>query len=160
MNRLSMPRSRLSLAAIAVGLITAASAVAAAGGQAPSTTTLTFQGKQNARSAHFVDQAPLGKESPGDTISFSDTLYSAGKPVGFAEVTGTLLDNKRHDADNLSGTLILADGTIVLQGTSLGKAATQHLAVVGGTGAYAGDRGEAVVTSGPKLTTFLLELSS
>jgi hypothetical protein len=148
---------KLGLAAAAIALVGAATAIAG-GNQVATTTTLVLQGKQVPSSVHFVDDAPAG-ESAGDTISFSQTLYANHRHVGFAEVSGTLLDNKRHDADNLTGTLILRDGTIVLQGTSLGKAATQHLAIVGGTGAYADTRGEAVITNGPTLTTMRLLLN-
>ena len=142
-------------AAAAAGIVVAATAIGASGRTSPSTTTLTLQSKQVGSSVHFVDQPPAG-ESPGDTVSFSQILYSRHKQVGFGEVTGTLLDNKRHDADNLTGTLILHGGTIVLQGTSLGKAATQHLAVVGGTGTYAGAHGEATITTGATLSTLRL----
>jgi hypothetical protein len=139
--------------AAAAGLVVAATAIAS--GHTLSSTTLTLQSKQVESSLHFVDQAPAG-ESPGDTLSFSQILYSGQKPVGFAEISGTLLDNKRHDADNLTGTLILPKGTIVVQGTSLGQAATQHLAVVGGTGTYAGAHGQATITSRATFSTLRL----
>ncbi len=144
---------KVAVAAVIVGCAVAATGLAA-GGRA-STTSLTFTGVQVASSVHFVDQLPKG-ESAGDTISFSQILYAGRKQVGFAEVSGTLLDNTRHDADNLSGSLVLEDGTIVLQGTSLGTAATQDLAIVGGTGVYAGRHGEAVITNGPKSSTLRL----
>jgi hypothetical protein len=142
--------TKAAAAALIVGLAIVAAAVAA--GNRASATRLTFTGFQVASSLHFVDQLPKG-ESAGDTISFSQVLYRGRKQVGYAEVTGTLLDNARHDADNLAGTLVLKDGTIVLQGTSLGTTPTQHLAVVGGTGVYAGKHGEAVITNGPKSST-------
>jgi hypothetical protein len=144
---------RAAAAAVVVGLAVAAAAVAA--GNRAETTYLTFTGVQVASSLHFVDQAPKG-ESAGDTITFSQVLYKGHRRIGFAEVSGTLLDNARHDADNLTGTLVLTDGTIALQGTSLGTTATQHLAIVGGTGVYAGKHGEAVITNGPKSSTLRL----
>ena len=59
-------------------------------------------------------------------------------------------------ATNLSGTFTLHDGTIVLEGTSLGKAPTQHVAIVGGTGAYADAHGEDTITTGRTGTTHQL----
>jgi hypothetical protein len=144
---------KVAAATFTVALAVAAAALAA--GSRTSTTSLTFTGVQVASSMHFVDQLPKG-ESAGDTITFSQVLYTGKRRVGFAEVSGTLLDNSRHDADNLTGTLILENGTIVLQGTSIGTTATQHLAIVGGTGAYAGKRGEAVITNGQRSSTLRL----
>jgi hypothetical protein len=143
----------LTLAAV-VAVAIATNAMTASGSTTNTTTTLTLHAKQGARSFHFVDNPPTG-ESAGDTISFSDTLYKADKRVGFGEVTGTLLDNKRHDADNLTGTLILKNGTIALQGTSLGKARTQHIAITGGTGTYAGAHGQATITATGPATSIL-----
>jgi hypothetical protein len=145
----------LTIAAV-IATAVGASAITATASTAPATATLTLHSKQVPGTFHFVDQKPAG-ESPGDTISFSETLYEGAKRVGFDEITGTLLDNKRHDADNLTGTLILRHGTIVLQGTSLGKTATQHLAITGGTGTYADAHGEATITT--KNTTSTLRLT-
>jgi hypothetical protein len=134
---------------------TAAGTAITANGAPPQATTLTLTGKQVAPSFHYGDQAPRG-ESSGDTISFSEALYMSGTRVGFSEVTGTLADHKRHDATNLTGTLILHNGTITLQGTSLGQTPTQHVAIVGGTGAYTGAHGEDTITTGPTSTTHVL----
>jgi hypothetical protein len=113
---------------------------------------MTLRSQQVAKSLRFVDNAPRG-ESAGDTVSFSENLYVGNTRAGFSEVTGTLVDSKRHDANNLTGTLVLRDGTIALQGTALGQAPTQHVAIVGGTGAYAGARGEATITAGRTFST-------
>ncbi len=136
--------------------VIATSAITASGSPAhDTTTTLVLHGRQVPSTFHLVDQPPQS-ESPGDTISFSENLYARRHRVGFSEVTGTLLDNKRHDADNLTGSLILRRGTLALQGTSLGQAATQHLAIVGGTGAYAGANGQATITTGTTTDTLRL----
>lgn len=156
--RLRLTRLKL-VGALAVLALAGAATAIAAGGRESAAGTLVLVGRQIPSSIHYVDQAPKG-ESAGDTISFSQTLSAGGKRVGYAEVTGTLLDNERHDADNLTGTLVLQNGTIVLQGTSLGKAPTQHLAVVGGTGAYAGARGEAAITNGPSSSILRIALGS
>jgi hypothetical protein len=150
MKRVTTP---LAIAA-AIAATAAATAINATGAMGQSA-TLTLQGKQAPASFHYVDQRPKG-ESSGDTISFSETLFAGNTRVGFSEVSGTLADHKRHDATNLSGTLVLHDGTIVLQGTSLGQAPTQHVAIVGGTGAYTGAHGEDTITSGGTSTTHQL----
>ena len=138
-------------ALVTVAAIGATTAIAS-GGSTSQTTTLTLRSQQVAKSLRFVDNAPRG-ESAGDTVSFSENLYEGTTRVGFSEVTGTLVDSKRHDANNLTGTLILRNGTIALQGTGLGQAPTQHVAIVGGTGAYAGAHGEATIAAGRGFST-------
>ncbi|MGZ4186084.1 MAG: allene oxide cyclase barrel-like domain-containing protein [Solirubrobacteraceae bacterium] len=141
-------------ALVMVAAIGAATAIASTSSTSSTTqiTTLTLRSQQVTKSLRFVDNAPRG-ESAGDTVSFSENLYEGSTRVGFSEVTGTLVDSKRHDANNLTGTLILRGGTIALQGTGLGQAPTQHVAIVGGTGAYAGARGEAAITAGRAFST-------
>jgi hypothetical protein len=145
-------------ALITVAAIGAATAIAATD-TSTQTTTMTLRAQQVAKSLRFVDNAPRG-ESAGDTVSFSEDLYAGNARVGFSEVTGTLVDSKRHDANNLSGTLIFRDGTIVLQGTGLGQAPTQRVAIVGGTGAYAGARGQATITAGRASSTEQLSFTT
>ena len=114
--------------------------------------TLVFDAKQTA--TNFVDNAPKG-ESPGDAISFTDTLRQHGTVVGFAEASGTLIDQKR-DANELQGTLNLPSGQIMIGGISLGNAATQTFAIVGGTGRYEGARGTASIRTGKQGATIVL----
>jgi hypothetical protein len=51
---------------------------------------------------------------------------------------------------------MLPDGDIVLEGVTDDRRDQEPLAIVGGTGAYAGARGTAVVTDTPTLTRFQL----
>ena len=113
---------------------------------------MVFDAKQTA--TNFVDNAPKG-ESPGDAISFTDTLRQHGTVVGFAEASGTLIDQKR-DANELQGTLNLPSGQIMIGGISLGNAATQTFAIVGGTGRYEGARGTASIRTGKQGATIVL----
>src|SRR5437868_225014 len=108
-----------TLPALATVLATATVLAATATGAAPKQTwTIVLDARQTA--THFVDNAPKG-ESPGDVISFTDTLRQHGAVVGFAEATGTLVDHLR-DANELQGTLQLAKGQIMIGGISLGQA--------------------------------------
>lgn len=157
---LRRPSRRAGLVAATAGVALTAVALLAgaafrtATAQAAAATTIVLDARQVA--THFVDNAPKG-ESPGDTISFTDTLRQHGKNVGFAEVTGTLVDHQR-DADQLQGTIHLAAGDIVIAGISLGQAADQTFAIIGGTGRYATSRGSVTIHTGAH-TTITLHLS-
>jgi hypothetical protein len=140
---------RTALIATAGVLGTAAILAASAAGGARHTWTMSFDAQQT--STHFVDNAPKG-ESPGDAISFTDTLRQHGAAVGFAEASGTLVDAKR-DANELQGTFNLRDGQIMIGGISLGNAAIQTFAIVGGTGRYQGARGTVSIRTGAHRST-------
>lgn len=109
-----MTRSTLALTATA--LVSAAILTAGATG-APSSARRSSSAQQT--NTKFLDNPPRG-ESPGDTISFTDTLRQHGHTAGFAEVTATLVDRKR-DADELQGTFHLSGGEIMVQGSSLAR---------------------------------------
>jgi hypothetical protein len=144
---------RATLIALASALASAAVLAATATGAAQKQAwTVVLNARQTA--THFVDNAPKG-ESPGDAISFTDTLRQHGAVVGFAEVTGTLVDHGR-DANELQGTIQLAKGQIMIGGISLGQAPTQTFAILGGTGRYEGARGSATIHTGAHATTITL----
>jgi hypothetical protein len=78
--------------------------------------------------------------SPGDLEIATDRLYRAngrGAPIGRDEATFTSFTG---DVSDVSGTFTLPDGTIVVGG-SVRFGAPIVVAVLGGTGAYAGARG-------------------
>jgi hypothetical protein len=143
---------RTTLSTVA-GVLAVAAILATSASGAPRTSwTMVFDARQTA--THFVDNAPNG-ESPGDAISFTDILLQHGKVAGFAEATGTLVDRKR-DANELQGTFDLPGGQIMIGGISLGQAATQSFAIVGGTGRYDGVRGTARIRTGAHGMTIVL----
>ena len=74
----------------------------------------------------------LASDPATSTRLFTDILLQHGKVAGFAKATGTLVDRKR-DANELQGTFDLPGGQIMIGGISLGQAATQSFAIVGGT---------------------------
>jgi hypothetical protein len=108
-----------------------------------------------APSGSFTLRASLGRfdtppkgTSPGDTIVFSTSLRRAGKSDGRAEFVQTVVD-PRYRGVSMRADLLLADGTLELQGAGLSRAAPggaqpssqTDMAIVGGTGAYAGASG-------------------
>lgn len=120
-----------------------AAAVVAVAAQGKSTSTLTFVTKQQS-----LTQIDVGKKgfSVGDSFIFSEQLLANGKQAGHDRIICTHVANARTGGDSCTGTVMLAGGTIQLAGVSAEGPFT--VAVVGGTGTYAGARGSARVSSG------------
>lgn len=86
--------------------------------------------------------------SPGETIVFSTTLRRAGRVAGRGEFVQTVVD-PRYRGISTRADLLLADGTIELQSAGVSvrppggakPARNPDMAIVGGTGAYAGAAG-------------------
>lgn len=147
--------ARFVVAGAAVVAAAALFAVAGAGATATAN-AIVLNAKQ--AETHFVDNKPKG-ESPGDTIQFTDVLRQHGHVVGYAEAFGTLVDHAR-DIDELQGTVHLSAGEIMIAGISLGQAATQTFAIVGGTGSYASAHGTATIYTSSRATTITLRLAN
>jgi hypothetical protein len=94
-----------------------------------------------------VDARPKGT-SPGDVFVFSTSLRRDGKPDGRAEFVQTVVD-PLYGGISMRADLLLSDGTLELQGAGLSRRAPggakpsseTDMAIVGGTGAYAGASG-------------------
>jgi len=92
--------------------------------------------------------------SPGETIVFSTTLTRAGKVAGRGEFVQTVVD-PRYRGISTRADLLLPDGTIELQSAGVSvrppggakPARNPDMAVVGGTGAYAGATGTVRITA-------------
>jgi hypothetical protein len=132
-----------------VAIILAVTAAAAAGAMpldsapaAPSG-SFTLVASLDRHSLIRVDARPRGT-SPGDTIVFSTSLRRDGRPDGRAEFVQTVIDS-RYRGVSTRADLLLADGTLELQGAGLSRRAPggakpssqTDMAIVGGTGAYA-----------------------
>lgn len=79
-------------------------------------------------------------DTPGDVLTFDQPLLdAAGRRVG--NNSGTCVRTRRGHSFQCQWTLTLADGTIQVAGREFDRG-TSTLAVTGGTGAYAGIRGE------------------
>jgi hypothetical protein len=132
-------------------LLVLACAVAAGGASladaSPSATaprTITFLAVDVRTGEASVDVGAKG-DSVGDSFYFQETLHrrAGAKAVGHTEVACTLLS---REASRCSGTLYLPNGKIEASG-AIHFRRTFRIAIVGGTGAYAGAGGEMVITS-------------
>ena len=112
------------------------------GARASAPPTGTLQIVLRPQSFHVADLPPKrsgdGPPSPGDASIVAYRVFDAAgaKRLGRAQFVCTAVD--RHgEHEQCSGTIALPDGQIATQGD------TDHVAVVGGSGAYAGARGTA-----------------
>lgn len=137
---------------IATVVLVAAAAVAVTA-QGSSTSTLAYTTKQ-----HAFAQVDTGKKgfSVGDSFIFSEQLLQNGKQVGYDHIVCTHAANWPSSAESCTGTVVLANGTLELAGLS--KHGPFTIAVLGGTGNYAGARGTAKVTSQGEKGTLTISL--
>ena len=109
--------------------------------------TFTLQSHLDKATLHRIDNGEPGA-SAGDVTLLATRLTRDGKPAGRALYVHTSIDD-RYRGVSMIAHLLLRDGTLELQGEALerqapglGKPPTEFdLAVVGGTGAYAGATG-------------------
>jgi Dirigent-like protein len=154
---------------LVVALAATATAVAASGSSSNQTTLdLALDGRHATRT--YVDAAPrhtrrAPNDSPGDTVVLhAPLLDSKGTRVGTIDATflttapGT---SAKHDgSEQLTATLTLADRSqLAVQGVVGAFARTTHIAIVGGTGKYAGARGQVTAHFTPRAVRLHLELS-
>jgi hypothetical protein len=110
--------------------------------QAPVAPTGTLQMVLRPESFNLVDNPPKrsgdGPPSPGDaSITGYRVLDASGaKRLGRAQFVCVATD-RRGEHEQCAGTIALPGGQIATQGDA------DHVAIVGGTGAYAGARGTA-----------------
>jgi len=151
-------------------LILAVAAAAVAGtvplpsAPAAPSTSFTLVASLDRHSMARVDARPKGT-SPGDVVVFSTSLRRDGNPDGRAEFVQTVVDPS-YRGISMRADLLLSDGTLELQGAGLSRRAPggakpsseTDMAIVGGTGVYAGASGSVkLVPSGR--TTQRLEIA-
>jgi hypothetical protein len=152
-----MKRRTLLLAAAAVAASAAGVAAAATSYASPSdgrTISLVERGG----SSTIVDNAPTGNPrtpllSAGDFWAGTMKLYAdSGERAGSLHIvcTATVSGQESHTRFQCQGTVRLADGTLALAALieRHPDKDVDHIAVVGGTGAYEGARG--TMTSTPR----------
>jgi hypothetical protein len=134
------------LALVAAGVI----AVAA---QGRSATTLSYVTHQ-----HDFTQVDVGKKgfSVGDSLIFSERLLQGGKAVGYDHIVCVHAASWPSDAESCVGTAVIGGSTLTLAGDSSRGPFT--IAVVGGTGSYAGARGSARIVSQGSKGTLVISL--
>jgi dirigent-like protein len=157
------------LATLLVALaVIATTAVAASGSSSKRTTLdLALDGQHAVRT--LVDAVPKHRtgapdDSPGDTIVLHAPLLDS-KNTRMGTIDATFLTtasgtSAEHDgSEQLTGTLTFLDGSeLAVQGIVGAFAHTSHVAIVGGTGRYAGARGQVTAHFTPRAVRLHLEL--
>ena len=134
---------RLALAALVAALVTAALVATTGSAQAPAGTTLHFV----AKSQKNVGLFPQGRPHQGDRFGFGDKI--TGDDTGYDRGACTIVGTT--SVCNVQ--VQLAKGTLSVQGLLPQKAKDTPIAIIGGTGAYDGARGTALVTDVNSSTT-------
>lgn len=126
---------------ISIALVSIAS-VGAISAHGTSRQSLTFVTHQ-----HTFTQIDVGKRgfSLGDQFIFSEQLMQNGKQVGHDHIICSHVANWPSSAEGCTGTATIGNDTLVLVGDA--RRGPFTIAVVGGTGVYAGARGTARVDS-------------
>ena len=141
-----MPRRRITIAALVLtaAVATVVAAVAGASGSA-TPSPLRLYSVDLPKTEVYVDNGKQG-ESPGDVILFAERLHRgsrSGPVMGRVEVLCTFVSER---GSYCNGTMILARGTLEAAGRVVFAGPRVRIPVVGGTKAYAGVRGELVIT--------------
>jgi len=141
--------------AFAIGVLVGAAVVATtllvatASGRSSAGTTFHLIEKDQA--FHYVDNPPVSSghiASLGDLFTFKSALLSkAMKPSGMLVVSCTVTSGGRTATDTCFGTFMLKSGELVAVASVRGDHKVTHIAIVGGTGAYVGARGEVISVS-------------
>jgi hypothetical protein len=134
-------------------VIAAITALAASGvaGAARTTPGVTFHLVEKDKAFHFVDNKPIGgpnaPPSLGDMFAFSSTLWTrAGKRAGTLYATCVVASGGRRNVMQCNGTFALKGGELSAIALVRDEEVT-HIAIVGGTGAYEGARGQVTSVS-------------
>lgn len=132
-----MKKALVAAVAAAVAAALAAVAVTAASGGTAARHSLQLVAVQ-----HDFAEVGIGKQGPkaGSLFVFSERLTRGGKAFGSDHVVCTFTGKWPRETDFCRALFVLPDGTIVVEGASARGPFT--VAVTGGTGAYAGARGE------------------
>lgn len=140
----------LTAALLAGGVVVLLSSSGSAQETGPRTLVFTEKNAQE-----FATTASSGRLSPDDSFVFRARLLANGKPAGREQGACTVI---ARNATECQATLFFNEGKIFVSGGTVFASRTV-LAVVGGTGAYAGARGTMTVfdrKSGDRLEVALL----
>ena len=140
---------RLTALAAAASAVAATAVLAASGSAQTQTTTLHLVGTPESGAGFF----PKGRPHPGDRLGFGSKI--AGDDTGFGRVACTVLGKRGEGGLPCTIWVHLSRGTLALQGLVPQRAHDTPIAVTGGTGAYNGARGTALVTDVSKTKTTL-----
>jgi hypothetical protein len=104
----------------------------------------------------FVDVGARGLSAGDENVVSSDLLDRRGKRVGRADIVCTITGAGTRLGGICNGVLTLRGGQLVGTFAFGASGAASRQAIVGGTGAYAGARGEALVADGPHGTDVIV----
>jgi hypothetical protein len=149
---MTVRRTWLGVSLLACAALAAVASVRAADTTAPHRLVLTATYE---KSSFVTDDVPPKGRSVGDQTFFSASLTRAGVPTGRLEDMDVAIDRRIQGLTRWI-TLLLPDGTIVAAGGGGNRGASgwkpeasDRFAVLGGTKAYEGARGEIVVRDLP-----------
>ena len=136
----------------AAGLLAAGSAAAVTGGASESqrgtpaavTTKIVYDEPFTGGHGHFVDLAKKGLGA-GDMflgVGIPMLDHETGKRIGRTDATEIIVSGRHDGTVEMNQTLRFTDGLVMLSGVVRHTDTPFRLAVVGGTGAYAGARGQ------------------
>jgi hypothetical protein len=126
-----------ALAALAAALVTAALVASSGSAQAPAGTTLHLVSKSQKNVGSF----PSGRPRQGEHASFGDKI--TGDDAGYDRAACTFVGQSLLCDVQVQ----LSKGTLSVQGIVPERTKNTPIAIIGGTGAYDGARGTALVTS-------------
>jgi Allene oxide cyclase barrel like domain len=155
-----MKRLAICLGVACAALVTAIAVVGTSGAKqaGPPTGTLDLVLRQGDAKFKAVDNPPLRKESAGDMAIITGRLRgSDGTAQGRLQVYFVATKSGNFDRafrGQVSGSFVLPAGDIVAEGVTDDARDQEPLAIVGGTGSYAGARGVLVVTDTRTETRF------
>jgi len=148
--------SAVLAAAFAAAVVAAVSVAGGGTNTGPRSVTLHLVEKDQAFG--FVDNAPTsGKAhvaSAGDMFAFSaNMLTTSGKRAGTLNAYCIVTRGGKNEWSQCNGTFGLAGGQIYATAAMHGEQSVTHVGIIGGTGAYAGARGEIVSVQPPNGNT-------
>ena len=150
-----------AIAAVTAVTATAVAATSTSSSAAEEPTVLTFTTAEKGLTQKYVDVGRKG-ESLGDRYLTGFNVEQDGEVAGRVLVECLSLD-AAYGAQTCELSVQLADGTLYLRGMgfhrsvpNVGRGSDEVYAVTGGSGAYAGARGEASTPSDSGTTTVTL----
>lgn len=151
-------KTKLSLAT-AIAVLCAAALGVAFSSAGSAGATLRFVAHDEPGNFALDDLGAKSTQGPdiGDVIAFTQTLSVGGKTAGSVHLGAIGVDHRRH-LTQATGTVVLRNGTIAVAGL-VPQSHLFTLAVLGGTGSYAGTHGTLTVSTPAHTSTITIALA-
>lgn len=149
-------KTMLVLAATLAAVCAAAIAAAISSGGTAAGPALVFTARDEPGNFALADLGARSRQGPdiGDVLALTQTLFAAGKQAGVVHLAAIGVDHRRR-LTQATGTVVLANGTIAFAGL-VPQSPRFSLAVLGGTGRYAGVHGTLTVSTPKRASTIAL----